>query len=306
MPSSQKTVDIDTRASGRHGDTLGYARVSTPDRCPSAQRNRLLEAGAIRVFTNTTSGNRSDGPGLAELINHARPGDRLCVTRLDRLGRSLRELLETVDGLKARGNHLVSLEESLDTSSAAGELVFHVFGAIAHFERRLISERTRDGIAEARRRGRQSGRPPLDPETVSAAQKLIDAGLSPAQAAKQLSIGRATAYRIATAMRDVQSSPLMFLRTNLPMTPVSIDSVKEFRLSPMRRRLRKARRGACEASLANGFPATTLPGRGKATGVGMSPVAELWNAVKGKPAQGSTRASPAEFRYRLRIRAMRR
>ena len=102
---------------------------------------------------------------LAELINHARPGDRLCIIRLDRLGRSLRELLETVDGLKARGIQLISLEERLDTSSAAGELVFHVFGSIAHFERRLISERTRDGISAARKRGRTPGRPPLDPET---------------------------------------------------------------------------------------------------------------------------------------------
>ena len=110
----------------------------------------------------------------------ARPGDRVCGTRLDRLGRSLRELLETVDDLKARGIHLVSLEERLDTSSAAGELVFHVFGAIAHFERRLISERTRDGPAVARKCGRQPGRPPLDPETVSAARKLIEGGLSPA------------------------------------------------------------------------------------------------------------------------------
>ena len=89
-----------------------------------------------------------------------RPGDRLCVTRLDRLGRSLRELLETVDTLKAHGIHLVSLEERLDTSSAVGELVFYVFRAIAHFERRLISERTRDGIAAARKRGRTPGRPP--------------------------------------------------------------------------------------------------------------------------------------------------
>ena len=136
-----------------------------------------------RIFTDVASGKRSDRPGLAELIDHARPGDRLCITRLDRLGRTLRELLETVDGLKARGIHLVSLEERLDTSSAAGELVFHVFGSIAHFEARLISERTRDGIAAARKRGRQPGRPPLDPETVSAAQKLIDAGLSPASAA---------------------------------------------------------------------------------------------------------------------------
>ena len=203
-----ETNDIETAAAARSGDTLGYARVSTPDQCLSAQRIRLLEAGAIRLFTDVASGKRVDRPGLAELIEHARTGDRLCVTRLDRLGRSLRELLEIVDGLKARGIHLVSLEERLDTSSAAGELVFHVFGAIAHFEGRLISERTRDGIAEARRRGRKPGRPPLDPETVSAAQKLIEAGLSPARSAKQLGIGRATAYRIAAAPHEGQFAPL--------------------------------------------------------------------------------------------------
>ena len=203
-----ETLEFDTAVAARPGDTLGYARVSTADQSLAAQRNRLLEAGAIRTFTDVASGKRSDRPGLAELIDHARPGDRLCVTRLDRLGRTLRELLETVDDLKARGIHLVSLEERLDTSSAAGELVFHVFGSIAHFEARLISERTRDGIAAARKRGRNPGRPLLDPETVSAAQKLIEAGLSPARAAKQLGIGRATAYRIAAAMRDGHFSPL--------------------------------------------------------------------------------------------------
>ena len=203
-----ETLDIETAAAARRGDTLGYARVSTNDQNPEAQNARLIEAGAIRVFTDVISGKRFDRPGLAELLDHARPGDRLCVTRLDRLGRSLRELLETVDDLKARGIHLVSLEERLDTSSAAGELVFHVFGAIAHFERRLISERTRDGIAAARKRGRTPGRPRLDPETVSAAQKLVEAGLSPARAAKQLGIGRATAYRIAAGMREEVSAPL--------------------------------------------------------------------------------------------------
>ena len=141
--------DIDTAVAARVGDTLGYARVSTNDQNLDAQRARLIEAGAIRVFTDIVSGKRFERPGLAGLIDHARPGDRLCVIRLDRLGRSLKELLETVDGLKAHGIHLVSLEERLDTSSAAGELVFHVFGSIAHFERRLISERTRDGIAAA-------------------------------------------------------------------------------------------------------------------------------------------------------------
>ncbi len=203
-----ESTDIGTSVAARAGDTLGYARVSTNDQNLEAQRVRLHQAGAIRVFTDVVSGKRFDRPGLADLIEHAHAGDRLCVTRLDRLGRSLRELLETVDSLKAHGIHLVSLEERLDTSSAAGELVFHVFGAIAHFERRLISERTRDGIAAARKRGRTPGRPPLDPETVSAAQKLIESGLSPARAAKQLNIGRATAYRIAAAMRDEDHAAL--------------------------------------------------------------------------------------------------
>ena len=94
----------------------------------------------------------------------------------------------------------MSLEEDVDTSSAAGELVFHVFGAIAHFERRLIAERARDGIAAARKRGKKPGRPPLPGEKVSAAKKLIQARMSPGQAAKQLNIGRATAYRIAKSI----------------------------------------------------------------------------------------------------------
>ena len=195
-----KTVGSEKRT--RTGDTLGYARVSTHDQSLAAQEQRLNEAGAIRVFTDVVSGKTFERPGLAQLVDYARPGDRLCVTRLDRLGRSLRELLETVDDLKERGIHLVSLEEHLDTSCAAGELIFHVFGAVAHFERRLISERTRDGIAAARKRGRRPGRPPIDPDKVAAAQKLIDGGLSAGEAARQLGIGRATAYRIAAGMRE--------------------------------------------------------------------------------------------------------
>ncbi len=164
----------------------------------AGQEDRLRQAGAILVFVDVISGRQFERPGLSALVDHARPGDSLCVTRL---GHSLKELLETVENLKAHDIHLVSLEESIDTTSAAGELVFHVFGAIAHFERRLISERTRDGIAAARKRGRRPGRPPLDRETVSAAQSLVEAGLTPGQAAKKLGIGRATAYRIAKAAR---------------------------------------------------------------------------------------------------------
>ena len=191
----------ETAKTTRSGDVLGYARVSTADQDVSGQEDRLRHAGAIRVFGDVISGRQFERPGLSELIDHARPGDSLCVTRLDRLGRSLKELLETVENLKAHDIHLVSLEERIDTTSAAGELVFHVFGAIAHFERRLISERTRDGIAAARKRGRRPGRPPFDRETVSAAQSLVEAGLTPGQAAKQLGIGRTTACKIAKAAR---------------------------------------------------------------------------------------------------------
>ena len=185
----------------RTGDMLGYARVSTADQDAAAQQDRLAEAGAVRTFIDTASAAGGDRPALSQLIGEARPGDTLCVTRLDRLGRSLRELLETVEDLKARDIHFMSLEERIDTASAAGELVFHVFGAIAHFERRLISERTREGLAAARRRGARPGRRPLDPEKADAVRRLVEAGMTAGQAARQLGIGRSTAYRIVREAR---------------------------------------------------------------------------------------------------------
>ncbi|WP_289044293.1 recombinase family protein [uncultured Aliiroseovarius sp.] len=180
----------------RNGDILGYARVSTSDQDLSGQIIRLKEAGAIRVFEDVISGKQFDRPGLTALVDHARPCDSLAIIRLDRLGRSLKELLETVENLNTHGIGLISLEERIDTTSAAGELIFHVFGAIAHFERRLISERTKDGIAAARAQGRKPGRPPLDAETVLALQNLVQAGMTAGQAAKQLGIARSTAYRL--------------------------------------------------------------------------------------------------------------
>lgn len=174
---------------------LGYARVSTGDQDVAGQTMRLEAAGAIKVFTDVMSGKSMDRPGLADLLAYARKGDTLAVVRLDRLGRSLSELLSTVARLKERGIALLSLEEKIDTSSAAGELVFHVFGSIAHFERRLISERTKDGIAAARAKGKLPGRQPLDPEKAASALKLVESGVSPANAARQLGMGRATVYR---------------------------------------------------------------------------------------------------------------
>lgn len=147
-----------------------------------------------------------DRPGLAELLAYARKGDVLAVVRLDRLGRSLAELISIVEQLKFRGISLLSLEERIDTASAAGELIFHVFGAIAHFERRLISERTKDGIAAARARGRHAGRRPVDPDKVRAALALVGAGLSPTQAASQLGLGRSTVYREIAAAAEAREA----------------------------------------------------------------------------------------------------
>ena len=168
-----KPVGKQTGHTARKGGILGYARASTADQDASGQKDRLADAGTIRVFTDVASGARAKRPALAGLIDRARPGDILCVTRLNRLGRALKELPEIVEGLKERGIHPASPEEDVDTSSAAGEPVFHVFGAIAHFERRLIAERTRDGIRAARKRGKKPGRPPLPGEKVSAAEKLV-------------------------------------------------------------------------------------------------------------------------------------
>ena len=177
------------------GGTLGYARVSTSDQDIAGQMLRLEAAGAIKVFSDMMSGRSMNRPGLAALLAYARKGDTLAVVRLDRLGRSLSELLATVAMLKERSIALLSLEEKIDTSSAAGGLVFHVFGAIAHFERRLISERTRDGVAAARAKGKRPGRPPLEKEKIEAALKLIAASTSPTEAARQLGLGRSTVYR---------------------------------------------------------------------------------------------------------------
>lgn len=169
--------------------------MSTGDQDVAGQMMRLDHAGAIKIFTDVRSGKSMDRPGLTELLAYARAGDTLAVVRLDRLGRSLGELLTVVKELKERGVALLSLEEKIDTSSAAGELVFHVFGAIAHFERRLIAERTKDGIAAARAKGKLPGRRPLDPDKAKAALSLVMAGISPTDAAKQLGLGRATVYR---------------------------------------------------------------------------------------------------------------
>jgi DNA invertase Pin-like site-specific DNA recombinase len=141
------------------GHLLGYARVSTTDQQPGLQVDALEHAGSYRVFTETASGARSDRPTLEHVLNQLRPGDTLVVWKLDRLGRSLRHSVDTVTGLAGRDVGFRSLQEAIDTTTPGGKLVFHVFAALAEFERDLIRERTTAGLAAARARGRHGGRP---------------------------------------------------------------------------------------------------------------------------------------------------
>ena len=138
---------------------VGYARVSTHEQNPALQTDALKQAGCQKVFEDKISGAKADRPGLAAALEYVRKGDTLLVWRLDRLGRSLKDLIEIVAGLEKRGVGFRSLQESIDTTTSGGRLIFHVFGALAEFERNLIRERTQAGLAAARARGRKGGRP---------------------------------------------------------------------------------------------------------------------------------------------------
>jgi DNA invertase Pin-like site-specific DNA recombinase len=180
---------------------IGYARVSTDDQTLALQEDALRTAGCARVFTDVASGARADRPGLAQALDHARPGDVLVVWRLDRLGRSLSHLIAVVETLRARGVGFQSLQEHLDTTTAGGQLVFHLFAALAEFERALIRERTQAGLAAARARGRQGGRPrKLTPDTLALARQLLAApDASVTAVARALHVHRTTLYRALRA-----------------------------------------------------------------------------------------------------------
>ncbi|MDP5803696.1 recombinase family protein [Pseudomonas aeruginosa] len=180
---------------------IGYARVSTDDQRMDLQRDALTAAGCEKVFTDTASGAKAARPGLAEALAFARKGDVLVVWRLDRLGRSLPELVKVVGELEAAGVGFESVTERIETSSAAGRLVFHVFAALAEFERRLIVERTHAGLEAARARGRKGGRPALPPEKVAAIQAMAAGNRSVSEICKALKIGRSTLYKYAPGMK---------------------------------------------------------------------------------------------------------
>jgi DNA invertase Pin-like site-specific DNA recombinase len=175
---------------------ISYARISKADQTLAPQEDALRLAGCERIFSDVMSGAAVDWPGLAQALDYARPGDVLVVWRLDRLGRSLKHLIEIVQHLQSRGIELRSLHEQIDTTTPGGQLVFHLFGALAEFERALIQERTRAGLAAARARGRLGGRPPkLMRGAVELARQMLAAGASVAEVAAALRVHRSTLYR---------------------------------------------------------------------------------------------------------------
>jgi DNA invertase Pin-like site-specific DNA recombinase len=176
---------------------IGYARVSTDDQNMSLQLDALAAAGCEKVFQDEISGAATKRPGLDAALAALQPGDVLTVWRLDRLGRSMPHLVAVVNDLAQRGIGFQSITEAMDTTTAGGELIFHVMAALAQFERRLIAERSRAGIAAARKRGKRLGRPAnLTPDKISHARQMIDSGeQSKSGMAKLLGVHRVTLHK---------------------------------------------------------------------------------------------------------------
>jgi len=176
---------------------IGYARISCHDQNLALQRDALNSANCEKVFTDVASGGDASRSGLAEALAQLRAGDTLVVWRLDRLGRSLKHLVETITSLHARGIGFRSLTEGIETETSGGRLVFHLFACLAEFEREVIRERTRAGLAAARSRGRRGGRPALmdEKKTALARRMHSDQANTAADICRALGVSRATLYR---------------------------------------------------------------------------------------------------------------
>ncbi|WP_443694971.1 recombinase family protein [Pseudomonas sp.] len=182
---------------------IGYARVSTPDQNVAMQVDALEKAGCHRVFTDVASGAKASRPGLDQALAYLREGDTLTVWKIDRLGRSLSHLVQTVDDLRDRGVSFRSLNDAgIDTTTRNGKLLFNLFATLAEFERDLIRERTKAGLESAAARGRHGGRRPvITPSKLDKAQKLMAKGLSVREAAAAIKVGKTALY---DALRDAQ------------------------------------------------------------------------------------------------------
>lgn len=179
---------------------IGYARVSTGEQTLDAQKDALRGAGCVEIFSDVISGATTARTGLDAALASLKAGDTLVVARLDRLGRSMPHLVATVHELAARGVGFRSLAESIDTTSAAGRLVLHIFASLADFERELIRERTREALAAKKRRGEHVGRrPALNNCRLEAARTMLQGGLGAAHVARVLKVGRSTLYRALAA-----------------------------------------------------------------------------------------------------------
>jgi DNA invertase Pin-like site-specific DNA recombinase len=188
---------------------IGYARVSTQDQTLNLQKDALEKAGCSKIFTDTISGATLERPGLEKALAFIRPGDTLVVWRLDRLGRSLKHLIETITTLHERQIGFKSITENIDTTTSGGKLIFHIFGALAEFERDIIRERTQAGLLAARARGKRGGRPTaLTTNKKAMAQSLYnDKRNSIAEICQTLKISKATLYRyIKAGARHAQSA----------------------------------------------------------------------------------------------------
>src|SRR5947209_655941 len=177
---------------------IGYARISTGEQTLALQEDALAAAGCTDLYRDVASGARTERPGLAQALDPLRAGDTLVVWRLDRLGRSLRHLIDTLTDLDQRGVGFKGLTESIDTTTPGGKLIFHVFGALAEFERDLIRERTNAGLAAARARGRTGGRPKAfgNPKKLAMAKTLYaDKQRSIPEICQTLGVSRSTLYR---------------------------------------------------------------------------------------------------------------
>ena len=176
---------------------IGYARVSTEEQDTALQRDALTAAGCDRLFVETASGSRIDRVQLQAALAFARKGDTIVVWKLDRLARSLSQLIQTVESMEARGIGIRSLTETIDSTTPGGKLIFHIFGALAEFERAVIRERTREGLLAARKRGRVGGRPSVlsDKDITIARTLLADSAIPVTEIAARLGVSPATFYR---------------------------------------------------------------------------------------------------------------
>ena len=185
---------------------IGYARVSTQDQTLNLQHDALYRAGCEKIYDDTASGAKVDRKGLQDALEHLRAGDVLVVWRLDRLGRTLKQLIELINDLNDKGIGFKSLQENIDTTTSGGKLIFHIFGALAEFEREVIKERTNAGLQAARARGRLGGRPKSkslnDPKKLARLYSLYDSKeYQVKDICEMVGISKATIYKYLAERR---------------------------------------------------------------------------------------------------------